>query len=186
MTIFSWKTLLAAVLAVAPLRAAAQAPDSAAAGPSCAEHGIRRLVVMVPPGRTPDEIRTLAAEGQLAPAGTEVLVVLPGEFTALRNERRFNDRMTSLLYTFMRQGTQVDGTVSFLIQLDDRGAVTSVHPNTGNRQVDRQLERAWKTAEFEPYTIGGCRVPAWIQVPLAFRSDYSLTEKRMNVGAPKP
>ena len=176
---------LAATLAGAG-GAAGQEADSAAAMPSCAEQGTKRLVVMVPVGRTEDDVREMVRSGALAPVGTEVFVVPTGHLTRMRNEKELSERLTSMLHGFMFGGLKVDGTISVLIQLDAQGAVAAVSPNTGNRRLDRELTRTWQQAEFEPYHVGGCRVPAWINVPLAFSSDLNFTHSRMEVKPVQP
>ena len=182
-----YRTMLLAMAAtLACSGAAAQEADSTAAMPACAEQGTPRLVVMVPPGRTEDDVKALVRSGSVAPVGTEVFVVPAGHFTQMKNQKEFGERTNSMLHGLMVQGVKVDGTVSVLIRLADDGTVASVHPSTGNRRLDRELTQTWKQAEFEPYYVGGCRVPAWINVPLAFSSDYNYTESRIQLKPVQP
>lgn len=176
---------LAATLAGAGV-AAGQEADGAAAMPTCAEQGTRRLVVMIPPGRTEAEVNGLVRSGALAPAGTEVFVIPTGHLTRIRNEKEFLGRFNAMLHGFMFGELKVDGTVSVVLHLDAQGAVGVVNPSTGNRRLDRELTRIWREAEFEPYQVGGCRVPAWVNVPFAFSSDYSLTQNRIEVKPVQP
>jgi hypothetical protein len=172
------------ILAAAALLLAtgARAQDAQlAAAPTCAEQGMQRIAVMVPPGRTVDEVRELARTGALAPAGTEVFILPAGHFTRLKNEQLYRERMNRMLQHFLDRGTKVDGNVSILLLLDESGAVAEVHPNTRNRQLDRELLNTWKDLGFEPYVIDGCRVRAYIHVPFAFTSDYGFTRSEIEV-----
>lgn len=176
---------LAATLAGAG-GAAGQEADNTVAMPDCAAQGAKRLVVMVPPGRTEAETKELARSGALAPVGTEVFVIPTGSYTQMKNEKEFRERFSAMLHGFMYGGLKVDGTVSVVLQLDAEGAVAVVSPSTGNRRLDRELTRIWKEAAFEPYHIGGCPVPAWINVPLAFSSDLNWTHSTIEVKPVQP
>jgi hypothetical protein len=159
----------AAVLAAAPAAAQTEAP-------TCAERGQSRLAVMVPPGRTEDEIRDAARSGALAPQGTEVFILPAGHFTRMRNGKQHGERMNGVLRGLLNMNMQVEGSGTVLMRLDESGAVAEVRPNTGSGHLDRQLARVWRQAEWEPYVIGGCRMAAWIHVPLSFRSDQSYSD----------
>lgn len=172
----------AATLLLAPGARAQEIADV----PTCAEQGTQRLAVMVPPGRTEDEVRELARSGALAPAGTEVFILPAGHFTRMKNEDVFKSRMSRMLHHFLDLGTKVEGNVSILVLVDENGAVAEVHPNTRNRQLDRELTNTWKDVTFEPYTIGGCRVRAYIQAPFSFSSDYGLTRREIEVKPVQP
>jgi hypothetical protein len=66
------------ILAAATLLAATQAPaqeTQLAAAPTCAEQGRQLIAVMVPLGRTEEEVRALADSGALAPRGTAVAIL---------------------------------------------------------------------------------------------------------------
>jgi hypothetical protein len=173
----------AALLAI-HTAASAQAADSA--GPTCAERGMQRLAVMVPPGRTAEDVRQLARSGSLAPNGTEVFIVPAGHFTPMRDEAAYRSRMNMMMHRFLDDGGEVQGTASILLLLDENGAVTEIHPNTRNRRLDREMTRMWTGAAFEPYRIDGCRVRAWIHVPLTFSSDFGLTDRRIEVKTTQP
>jgi outer membrane biosynthesis protein TonB len=84
------------------------------------------------------------------------------------------------------QDTELAGTASILLYLDESGKVTEVHPNTGDRRLDRELTNVWRDAAFEPYVIGGCRVRAYIHVPLSFSSDHDFTGSRIHVKPVQP
>ncbi len=177
--------LCAAALLPAWGGASAQA-DTTFATPACAERGQQRMVVMVPPGRTEEEIRRALAGGTSLPRGTQFTIVAPGELPPLRDVARFEYRMNVTLRSFLVTGHQIDGTVNTLLVLDDRGVVVEARPGTGNRDVDRRLVRTWMTARFEPYEVGGCRAGAYVYVPLSFRSDFSLQQRRMDVKPSEP
>jgi TonB family protein len=170
-----------------PPPAAAQEADTASL-PTCASQGLQRVAVMVPPGQTAEQFRETVRSGTLFPAGTEVLVLQPGQLMPLLNEEQFNGRMRTTLMSLLSQGIRIDGTAPVLVEVADDGTVASARPSTGNGQVDRQLARGLRLARFEPYAFGGCRVKAWIQVPIAFSSDWSL-ERRVQgaeIGPPTP
>lgn len=167
--------LLAATTLIAATSARAQ---EIAAGPTCAEQGIQRVAVMVPLGRTEEEVRALADSGALALRGTEVVILPLGSYTRLRNEHAFKNRMRRMMREFMEEDAEVVGTVSILLHLDENGEVTEVHPNTGDRRLDRELTNVWRDAAFEPYVIGGCRVRAYIHAPYSFSSDHDFTGSR--------
>jgi hypothetical protein len=71
--------------------------------------------------------------------------------------------MRGTLLSFLDTGHKIDGTINTLLVLDEKGAVVESRPGTGNRDVDRRLDRTWKLARFEPYQIGGCRVRACVR-----------------------
>lgn len=174
------------VLAAAFLAgSAASAQEAAPEAPTCAEQGLQRLAVMVPPGRDAEEIRAAARDGHLAPAGTEVFILPPGHFTRMRNDREHGERLSGMLRGLLNEGVSVEGTGTVLMLLDEAGAVAEVRPNTGSERIDRQMIRVWRRAQWEPYTVGGCRVRAWIHVPLAFTSESSYSahgsERRIEV-----
>lgn len=175
------------ILATLLLASGAQAQTTELAdAPTCAEQGMQRLAVMVPPGRTADDVQELARTGALAPAGTEVFILPAGHFTRMKNEEAYESRMNRMLHHFLGRGMAVDGTVSTLLLLDESGAVTEVHPNSRHRQLDRELRSLWKDAAFEPYIIDGCRVRAYIHVPFAFSSDYAHTRREIEVKPVQP
>lgn len=177
--------LLAAATLILTTSARAQDTQLAAA-PTCAERGMQRVAVMVPPGRTEDEVRELARNGALAPAGTEVFILPTGHLTRMKNAEAFRERMNRMLYHFLDRGTRVDGTVSILLLLDESGAVAEVHPHTRNRQLDRELVRTYSDAAFEPYVIDGCRLRAYVHVPFSISSDYNLTRREIEVKPVQP
>jgi hypothetical protein len=141
---------------------------------------------MVPPGRTADEMRRALASGTSLPAGTQVTILATGDLMPMRNGAWFDERMRGTLLSFLDTGHKIDGTINTLLVLDEKGVVVESRPGTGNRDVDRRLDRTWKLARFEPYQIGGCRVRAYVHVPLSFTSDFSLQERRLDVRVPKP
>ena len=154
---------------------------SDATTPTCAETGVQRVAVMVPPGKTREEISSTVAEGGMFAEGTQVLILDLGSYTPMRNEEEFERRMHRVLRRFLDDGIQIDGTLSMLLTVDESGAVTEAHTRTGNAQVDQILRSAWKTARFEPYAYGGCRMKAWVSVPLSVSSDWSLTRRSVEM-----
>lgn len=154
--------------------------------PTCTEQGIPRVAVMVPPGKTADDLRTLLRDGRLFPDGTQVSILQPGRMNAIRNQDQFSKRVDLVLHDFLQRDIKIDGTLSILLALDEAGNVVEATPNTRHRGVNRSLEATWKQAQFEPYVVGGCRVRAWIHVPLTFSSDWSLTEQRVEVRTGPP
>lgn len=162
-------------LTIPRVAAAQTAPDSArdrvlkeAAPPACHESGIRRAAVMVPPGQTREQLRATLARGALFPAGTEVVILEPGQLTPLLDPAAFHDRMDRTLRRLYNADVKIDGTLSVLLVLDADGRVREAHPNTRNNQVNRTLAETWLEARLAPYVVEGCRVPAWVHVPLSF------------------
>jgi hypothetical protein len=165
---------------------AAPAMGDASAAPACSEQGVQRVAVMVPPGQTTAELRALLAGGSLFPPGTEAVILQPGQIAPLRDARAFDEQLRLTLDRLLRNDIMISGTVSALLVLDASGAVREVHPNSGNRDVDRSLVATWRHALFEPYVHEGCRVPAWIHVPLSFASDWSASRRQTEVRAGPP
>jgi len=166
--------LAAGGLSLAP---AASAQETADALPTCASQGLQRAAAMVPPGQTAEQFKEALRSGTLFPLGTAVRVLQPDELPALLNPEQFNGRMRATLMNFIRQGIRIDGTVPVLVEVGDDGTVAAVHSNSGSAQVDRQLARTWRLARFEPYDFDGCRAKAWVQVEMAFSTDWSLERR---------
>jgi hypothetical protein len=175
--------VIAAAALLAAASAHAQDDTLPSPFPSCAEQGVARVAVMIPPGKSEDEIRAAVMNGNFFPAGTEVRFLRTGQLTRLRNQQDVGSRINLALNRFLNEGIEIDGSVSMLLKLDDRGNVVEVHPNTGNGEVNSILTRTWREARFDPYVLGGCRVAAWIQVPQNFQSDFSLRERSVRVDA---
>lgn len=175
--------------AASPLGARAQAiADSAlmaAMPPACHESGIRRVAVMVPPGQTTEQLRTALGRGMF-PAGTEAGILQPGQLMPLRNGAEVRKVMRRTLSRLLDDGVKIDGTLSTLLVVDANGTVREAHPNSRDNQVNRVLADAWRKAQLVPYVLEGCRVPAWVHVPLSFQNDWSLDARRTEVrtGAP--
>jgi hypothetical protein len=115
-----------------------------------------------------------------------VFILPAGHITRLKNEAAYRSRVDAMLRGFLADGGEVQGTASVLLLLDEDGKVTEIHPNTRNRRLDREMARMWTGAAFEPYRIGGCRVRAWIHVPLTFSSDFGLTHRRIELKTVQP
>lgn len=170
---------LASVSTAAAQRTALEVADQTT--PTCAETGVQRVAVMVPPGKTREEIGTTVAQGGLFPEGTQVVILNLGEYTPIQNQDEFNRHMNLVLIRFLDEGTKIDGTLSVLLTVDENGVVTEAAPHTGNSHVDRMVGNAWKTARFAPYTLGGCRMRAWVSVPLTVSSDWSLEQRSVEM-----
>jgi hypothetical protein len=168
--------------------ALAQTPDAPPGLPTCASLGLRRVAVMIPPGQTRAQLEDALRRGGLFPAGTQAMVLQPGELMPLRNHEQFNARMRNMLSLFLEQGFEIQGTAYMLVEVDDEGVVTRVHANTGNAEVNRLLARTWRQARFEPWVFDGCRASAWVQVPQTFKSDWSgpRREVELRTNAPPP
>jgi hypothetical protein len=166
--------LFSAVLGLASsLAAQAPAGGDPVALPICAEQGLARMVVMIPPGKSADEISASIQSGGLLPAGGQVVLIQPGALNPIANAETFRQRIDLTLNRFLEQGIIIDGSLSILLKLNEDGEVTEVHPNSGDPEVNRLLTRTWRQARFVPYAVEGCRAPAWVQVPQNFRSEQS-------------
>jgi hypothetical protein len=162
--------VVAAVLAGAgDLRAQASAADTI---PACADGGISRLAVTVPPGQTREEmVQALNASGAL-PAGTQVRILESGDKPAIVNRERFGELMEMHIRRFLRRGLEVDGNATTLVRIDADGRVVGVDAASGNRDVDVEIQQLWRQARFEPVLVGSCRAPAYLHLTLRFASDF--------------
>ena len=173
-------TLAACGLAVAT-PSSAQEATYAGMIPTCTSQGIQGAAVMVPPGQTTEQFGETLRTGGLFPAGTQVMVLEPGQLPPLRNVEQFQRRMRMSLNLFLEQGINIQGTAYMLLEVDENGEVTAAHPNSGDAEVNRILNRTWRQARFEPYVFEGCRVKAWIQVPQTFTSDWNEHGRQVGV-----
>jgi len=171
-------------IALLPGVARAQAP--ATPFPACTSQGVSRVAITVPPDRTEDQVRATLVEANAFPAGTEMHFLTYGQVPAIRNHDHVRKRFEGTVRRLLNDGFKIDGTVSVLLQVDEDGTVRQATPNSGNRAVDHQLRRLWSEARFEPLVISGCRVRAWLQVPVAFASDYSLDMRRLEARTGPP
>lgn len=162
--------ILVALLAGAgDLRAQAAAADTI---PACADGGISRLAVTVPPGQTREEVvQALNASGAL-PAGTQVRILESYDKPRIVNRERFHELVVMYIHRFLRRGMQVDGEATTLVRIDADGRVVGVDAASGNREVDLEIERLWRQARFEPVLVGSCRAPAYLHLSLSFASDF--------------
>lgn len=160
---------LAALLATgADLRAQAADPL-----PACAEGGLSRLAITVPPGQTREEVvQALHASGAL-PEGTQVRILADQDKPRITNREQFSSRLRMHLERFIRAGLQVDGQAVALVQVNAEGEVVSVDGNSGSRDVDRGLRDLWRQARFEPVVVGSCRAPAYLHLSLQLASEYT-------------
>jgi len=173
-------------LALATPAAAQGDSDAVAALPTCASQGIQAVAVMIPPGQTAEQLGETLRTGGLFPAGTQAMILQPGQFTRIRNQEQFSGRMRMSLSMFLDQGINIQGTAYMLVELDEDGNVVRVHPNSGNAEVNRILTRTWRVARFEPYVFDGCRVKAWLQVPQTFSSDWDSHWRETEVRTAPP
>jgi hypothetical protein len=140
--------------------------------PACAEGGISRLAVTVPPGQTREEmVQALNASGAL-PAGTQVRILESDQKPEILNRERFGNLVEMYIHRFLRAGLQVDGEATTLVRIDANGRVVDVDAASGNRAVDLELQRLWRQARFEPVLVGSCRAPAYLHLSLRFASDF--------------
>ena len=181
--LFVLLALAAGGLTLAPAGSAQAAADAL---PTCASQGVQRVAVMVPPGQTEEQLRETLRSGALFPAGTEVMVLKPGQLMPLRNQAQFSARMNTTLTVLLNDGIHVRGTAPMLVEVDEDGAVANVHPNSGSPELNRLLTRTWRVARFEPYVFGGCRVKAWVQVPQTFNTDSNSERREMEVRTAPP
>lgn len=161
----------ALLLAVAPaLRA--QAPADTALLPACAEGGISRVAMTVPPGQTPRQVAEALQAGGGLPEGTQVKFLAPHERPQLLNLDEFSDLVEMHVHRFLRAGLQVDGEALSLVTVSADGRVTDVDVHSGHRDVDRGMRELWRRARFEPVVVGSCRVPAYLHLNLRFNSSF--------------
>lgn len=166
----------------------AAAQESTETLPTCASQGLQRVAVMIPPGQTRAQFQETLRTGGLFPAGTQVLILEPGQIMPIRNREQFDARLGTTLTLILDHRMTIEGTARMLVEIDDEGVVTAVHPNSGDPEVNRLLTRTWRQARFEPYEFDGCRVKAWIQVPQTFSSGSSGDWRQVEVrtAPPKP
>ncbi|CAA9373038.1 MAG: hypothetical protein AVDCRST_MAG89-4756 [uncultured Gemmatimonadetes bacterium] len=170
----------ALVIAAAP-GASAQGFLEPSAAPTCAEQGIARVAVSVPPGKTEEEIRQALASNSPFPAGVDVRVLERVEHPRLTNFPEFKPRLERMLQALLRRGQDIEGTGSTLLELDEDGRVTTVHPASGSRAVDQHLDRLWRFAEFTPVVVEGCRARAWVHMRASFKTEDEGDRDRMEV-----
>lgn len=140
--------------------------------PACAEGGISRIAVTIPPGQTREQVvQALQQSGGLAP-GTLVRILEDHEKPRIVNPERFSQLVEMHVHRFFRAGLKVDGDAVALVQVDADGRVTAAHPETGNRDVDRSIRELWRRTRFEPVVVGSCRVPAYLHLSLRITSDF--------------
>ncbi|HEV7587640.1 MAG TPA: energy transducer TonB [Longimicrobium sp.] len=185
--VLAFFALAAGGLTFAP-PASAQETGDAPSVPTCASQGLQRVAVMVPPGQTAERLQETLRHGGLFPAGTQVLILEPGQLMPIRNREQFDARLRTTLTLVLDHGMHIQGTAWMLVEVDDDGTVRAVHPNSGDPELNRMLVRTWRLARFEPYVFDGCRVRAWIQVPQTFTSDFTLDRREIEVrtAPPKP
>jgi hypothetical protein len=154
--------------------------------PSCAEQGISRVVVSVPPGQDREAFKASIARGEVFPTGTEALLLPEGYAPDMINSEEMSRRSQSTLNQLLARGLKVDGSAAVLLRISATGAVEEVTPGTRNIDLDNTLKRLWRQARFTPPVHGGCRVVTWLHVPVSFSADYSLRsrEQGMRTGGP--
>jgi hypothetical protein len=172
------RTLLAPALLLAAARtgAYAQATDPFAYPSTCAEQGISRVALSVPPGRTRADLEASLRAGAVFPPGTEAFIFPDGAGPRVLNAEHLHDRANRML-----------GATLTRLTIDAEGKVTATAPNTRNGEFDRLLDTLWKEAEFEPVIVHGCRPLVMFHMPVHFESDYSLARRGVRMGwGPRP
>ena len=178
---------LAFLLAAARAEARGQATDPFAYPSTCAEQGISRVALSVPPGRTRADLEASLRAGEVFPAGTEAFIFPDGAGPRVLNPDHLHERANRMLGATLTRGLKVDGTAVVLLTIDADGKVTATAPNTRNGEFDRLLDTLWKEAEFEPVIVHGCRPLVMFHMPVYFESDYSLTRRGVRMGwGPRP
>jgi hypothetical protein len=181
-----------AAFAVLATRVDAQTPDPFTGVPSflptCAEQGVARFAISVPPDRAREDIVAALSRGEILPGGSEAFIFPEGGGPRLLNGEELGTEARRTLGRILGSGLKVDGKVSVLLTIDTDGNVKSTIPSSGNRDLDRLLDALWRKAEFAPVVVGGCRVDVFFHMPLAFVSDFSLGRNgmRMQVGPLRP
>lgn len=182
-------TLLLAALLTCACTLHAQASSASADTallPACVEGGINRIAVTVPPGQTREQVvQALQQGGGLAP-GTQVRILEDHEKPRIVNRERFSELVGMHVHRFFRAGLRVDGEAVALVQVDADGRVTSVTPNTGNRDVDRGVRELWRRTRFEPVVVGSCRVPAYLHLSLRIASDFDEHWRQTEIRVQQP
>ena len=145
--------------------------------PACADGGISRLAVTVPPGKTREELVQSLQQSTAIPEGTQIRILADREMPAIVNGREFDDRLRMHRVRFLHRGLEVNGDAQTLVEVNADGVVTEVHAASGHRDVDRGLRDLWRRARFEPVLIGECRAPAWLHVNLRFASEFTHDER---------
>ncbi|MBB4638189.1 hypothetical protein [Longimicrobium terrae] len=165
--------LAAAAFGASPALAQAGAEPERPQFPTCAEVGALRVAVSVPPGMTQAETAARVDQAKMFREGTQVTYIPTGRLPRMLNQREFGERFDAVIDGFLRENRSVDGSMSIMLQVNADGVVEQVTPNTGNRMMDRRMDRLWREARFEPLVLGGCRARAWLQTPLTFSSEYT-------------
>jgi hypothetical protein len=150
--------------------------------PTCAEQGVARVIVSVPPGRDREAFKASIERGEVFPTGTEALLLPEGYWPELINAEEMGRRSESTLNQLLARGMKVEGGAAILLRISARGVVEEVTPGTRNTDLDNVLKRLWTRARFTPMVHGGCRVVTYFHVPIAFTSEYSLSRREQGMG----
>lgn len=152
--------------------AGAQGPGTAAQTlaftPSCAEQGVARVALSVPPGRSRQDIEAALSRGEIFPQGTDAVIIPEGGGLQVLNGDHLRDEARRTLGRLVGRGMQVEGMMIVLLTINADGKVTETTPSSGNKALDRLVGELWKKAEFVPPVIGGCRVTTLLHMPVAF------------------
>ena len=171
---------LVLLLATARVEARGQATDPFAYPSTCAEQGINRVALSVPPGRTRADLEASLRAGAIFPPGTEAFIFPDGAGPRVINGDHLRERAGRMLRATVDR-LKVDGMVSILLTIDASGKVTGTTANTRNGELDNLLDRLWKEAEFEPVIVHGCRPTVMFHMPVYFESDYSITRRGIHM-----
>lgn len=164
--------LLAVVTLATRAEAGAQGQGTAAQAraitAACAEIGVARVALSVPPGRKRQDLEAALSRGEIFPQGTDVVIIPEGAGLQVLNGDHLRGQARRTLGRLISRGMQVDGTMIVLLTIDAEGKVTETAPSSGNRAVDKLVGELWMEAEFEPPVIGGCRVTTLLHMPVTF------------------
>src|SRR4051812_22185419 len=100
---------LSALFCAAPVVAQSSASSAL---PTCTELGISRVFVMIPPGKTPEEVTAAIQTGGLTPAGGQAVLISTAQRTPILNIEQLSGRMRTTLDLLLDRQTSIDGSLS--------------------------------------------------------------------------
>lgn len=175
-----FRSALLCFAVAAPLEGQARMVLPASSAPTCAQQGITRVALSVPPDRTREELTASLQAGKIFPGGTEAYLFPDGAGPRVLNAEHLRGRSNRTLQRILHT-MKVEGAVAVLLTIDETGKVTKTLPNSGNPALDKLLDRYWREAQFEPVVVGGCRPPVMFHMPVYFESDYSLARRNIQM-----
>jgi TonB family protein len=121
------------------------------------------------------------------PHGVRVMVIGFGEAPPMLNTREVEAQLRRALQRLSDDWHAVEGEAVSIVMLDSEGNVRDVLPGSGNPDMDRVLRTFWRRPRFAPPVVSGCRVPAWVRVPLRFSIGPDAVQVQVNYPAlPEP